>query len=430
MLRSLLVAGIIFALLPFCFFRPWIGILLWTWISYMNPHRLTYGFAYDFPFALIISLVTLGGLLVSKDKGRLPANGITVLLAILWFVFFLSTFLSAFYPEAAWAQLNKVSKILLMTFVTAMMLRSKERLFALFAVVAFSLGFFGFKGGIWAFLSGGGAADSQVLGPPGTFLGGNTEIGLAMNMNLPILLYLRRHVKRKWLRHLMLATFFLSIAAIIATYSRGALLGLLAVVGFLAVMSKARWWGIALLVVGIPLVLTVAPERWIGRMSTIRTYEEDQSAMGRIHMWILSMRLAADRPFLGGGFRCMTEEITMRYFPESPDRGFDAHNIFFQVLAEHGYSGLIVYVALIVATFGSLARIQRRTRGSPELVWMNDLAQMIQGSLVAYVVSGFFLSLSYFDLFFLLIAATAAMSALLDGEVARVRAAATAAAAA
>ena len=53
MLRSLLVAGIIFALLPYCFFRPWIGILLWTWISYMSPHRLAYGFAYDFPFALI-----------------------------------------------------------------------------------------------------------------------------------------------------------------------------------------------------------------------------------------------------------------------------------------------------------------------------------------------------------------------------------------
>jgi probable O-glycosylation ligase (exosortase A-associated) len=424
MLRSLLVAGIIFALLPYCFFRPWIGILLWTWISYMSPHRLAYGFAYDFPFALIVSVVTLAGLLASKERGRIPRTAETALLGALWLVFFLSTFLSAFYPEAAWAQFNKVSKILLMTFVTAMLIQSKERLFALFSVVCFSLGFFGFKGGVWSILSGGGAADSQVLGPSGTFLGGNTEIGLAMNMNLPILLYLRRHVKRRWLRLLMLATFFLSIAAIIATYSRGALLGLLAVVGFLTIVSKARAWGIALLVIGIPLVLTFAPERWIGRMETIQTYEEDASAMGRIHMWILSMRIAADRPFLGGGFRCMTEEITLRYFPESPDRGFDAHNIFFQVLAEHGVTGLLLYVGLILTTFGTLVRIQRRTRGSPDLVWLSDLAQMVQGSLIAYVVSGFFLSLSYFDLFFLLVATTAAMRVILNAELSRQRAAA------
>lgn len=424
MLRSLLVAGIIFALLPVAFFRPWIGILLWTWISYMAPHRMSYGFAFDFPFALVISAVTLAGLLVSKDRGRIPITIETVLLAILWAVFFLSTFLSAFYPDMAWAQLNKVSKILLMTFVTAMLINSKQRLFALFAVVAFSLGFFGFKGGIWGILSGGGGADAQVLGPEGTFLGGNTEIGLAMNMNLPILLYMRRHVKRPWLRHLMLATFFLSIVAIIATYSRGALLGLVAVVGFLIVLSKARAWGITLLVIGIPLVLTFAPERWLGRMQTIKTYESDASAMGRIHMWILSMRIAADRPFLGGGFRCMTEEITLRYFPESPDRGFDAHNIFFQILAEHGVTGLVLFTGLIIVTFGTLGRIHRRARDDLELGWMADFARMIQGSLVAYVVSGFFLSLCYFDLYFLLVAATAAMSVLLQSELRRRRAAA------
>lgn len=424
MLRSLLVAGIIFGLLPYCFFRPWIGVLLWTWVGYMSPHRMSYGFAYDFPFALIISAVTLAGLLVSRDRGRIPVTIETVLLAILWLVFFLSTVLSAFYPDAAWAQLTKVSKILLMTFVTAMLINSKQRLLALFAVVAFSLGFFGFKGGIWAILSGGGSADSQVLGPEGTFLGGNTEIGLALNMNLPILIYLRRHVKRRWLRHLMLATFFLSIIAIIATYSRGALLGLLAVVGFLIVRTKARGWGIALLVIGIPLVLTLAPERWIGRMQTIKTYEQDASAMGRIHMWILSMRIAADRPLLGGGFRCMTEEVTLRYFPESPDRGFDAHNIFFQILAEHGYTGLLLYVGLIVVSFGTLGRIHRRARDDLELAWMADFARMIQGSLIAYVVSGFFLSLCYFDLFFLLIATTAAMKVFMLSELRRRRAAA------
>jgi len=55
---------------------------------------------------------------------------------------------------------------------------------------------------------------------------------------------------------------------------------------------------------------------------------------------------------------------------------------------------------------------------------MADFARMIQGSLIAYVVSGFFLSLCYFDLFFLLVAATASMRVLLESELRRQRAAA------
>src|SRR5512143_2208743 len=117
MLRSLLVAGIIFALLPLCLLRPWIGVLVWTWISYMSPHRLTYGFAYDFPFAVLAGGATLVGLLITRDRRSVPATPIVYLLVPLWIVFFLSSVLGALYPDAAWMQFDKVSKILLMTFV-------------------------------------------------------------------------------------------------------------------------------------------------------------------------------------------------------------------------------------------------------------------------------------------------------------------------
>jgi hypothetical protein len=77
-----------------------------------------------------------------------------------------------------------------------------------------------------------------------------------------------------------------------------------------------------------------------------------------------------------------------------------------------------------LVTFGTLGRIHRRARDDLDLAWMADFARMIQGSLVAYVVSGFFLSLCYFDLFFLLVATTAAMKVLLQSELRRRRAAA------
>jgi putative inorganic carbon (HCO3(-)) transporter len=50
-MRDAILFLMIMGALPFAFKRPVIGIFLWTWVSLMNPHRLTYGFAYSFPFA-------------------------------------------------------------------------------------------------------------------------------------------------------------------------------------------------------------------------------------------------------------------------------------------------------------------------------------------------------------------------------------------
>jgi hypothetical protein len=37
-MRDILVTLIVFGALPFVFKRPYIGVLLWVWISVMNPH--------------------------------------------------------------------------------------------------------------------------------------------------------------------------------------------------------------------------------------------------------------------------------------------------------------------------------------------------------------------------------------------------------
>ena len=58
-MRDALVLMLVAGSLPLIFMRPWIGILVWSWLGYMNPHRLTWGFAYDFPFAQIVGIVTL-----------------------------------------------------------------------------------------------------------------------------------------------------------------------------------------------------------------------------------------------------------------------------------------------------------------------------------------------------------------------------------
>ena len=66
-MRDIALTLIFFSFLPFVFARPYIGIYIWTWLSLMNPHRLTYGFAFTFPFAQITAIVTLISMLASKE---------------------------------------------------------------------------------------------------------------------------------------------------------------------------------------------------------------------------------------------------------------------------------------------------------------------------------------------------------------------------
>ena len=57
--------------------RPWIGVMLWTWLSLMSPHRLAWSFAYDAPLAAIAAGVTLIGLLTTKER-QSPFQGAPV----------------------------------------------------------------------------------------------------------------------------------------------------------------------------------------------------------------------------------------------------------------------------------------------------------------------------------------------------------------
>jgi probable O-glycosylation ligase (exosortase A-associated) len=402
--RDIIVTALIVGSLPFCFLKPWVGILVWSWIGYMNPHRLTWGFAYNMPFSQMVAIATLIGLPFAKERSPFPRSREVFLLILLWLTFVLST-VYAIYPKEAWIQFEKVSKILLMTFVPLLLFQNQKRLHALLLLVALSIGFFGFKGGIWSILTGG---HYTLQGPPDSFIEGNTNLGLALNMMLPILFFLGREESRKWLRLLFLTMFFLSIVSILVTYSRGSFLGLAVVLALLLLKSRKKILGIFLLTCGIFVGLSMLPGMWFERIETMKTYQEDRSSMGRIRAWQVSYKLALDRPLLGGGFEPFSSEIYRRYLPEelleSADVGTGAHNIFFQVLAEHGFTGLLLYISLIVFTIFSLRKMARGGEEDPELRWLRRCASMLEVSIAGYVVSGFFLSMCYFDLFFLLVA--------------------------
>jgi probable O-glycosylation ligase (exosortase A-associated) len=403
-LRDLAVITVVFGLLPFCLARPWIGNLTWSWLGYMNPHRLTWGIAYSMPFGLMIMAMTLLGLPFSREVKAPPRATEVFLLTVLW-GWFLVTTIFAYYPADAWEQFSKVSKVLIGIYLSLMLLQEERKLKALVWVIAMSIGFFGLKGGIWAITTGG---HNQVLGPPESFIAGNTEIGLALVMVIPLLFYLRRQTKHWWLRRLLLAMALLSMVATLITYSRGALLGLLVILPLLFLKSRAKVLILPLLIVAGLVGPSLMPTHWTERMETIETYDQDISANQRLNSWWVAYQLAKDSPVLGGGFRTFKMEIYQTYIPGYiyANQQHDAHSIYFQVLGEHGFVGLGLFLSLMASTFLSLRYVIHVTKGRPDQEWINDCAKMVEVSLAGYATSGAFLSMSYFDLFYHLVAIT------------------------
>jgi putative inorganic carbon (HCO3(-)) transporter len=131
------------------------------------------------------------------------------------------------------------------------------------------------------------------------------------------------------------------------------------------------------------------PETWHERMATITDYQTDDSAMGRIMAWRMAFNLAMHRP-LGGGFQTFRPSAYLMYLPEVGARRTDAHSVYFELMAEQGFIGLGLFLALGIFTFFTCGKIARRTRRSPEDAWMNELARMLQVSFVGYAAAGAF----------------------------------------
>lgn len=398
-LRDLLIAGILGTTLPFVFRYAFIGVLLWTWVGLMNPHRLGWGFMYSAPVAAMVGGATLIALFTSKDRVKLPKSSALAVLAIFLAWTCLTTATAFLVPESQ-IQLQKVLKIQLFIFITAAVLYKFEHIRLFIWVNALSLAYFGVKGGLYTIRTAGGG---MVLGPPGSFISGNNEIALALVMIIPLLYFLYQTTPYKWLKRGLLISMGLCALAAIGTQSRG---GLVAI----AAMTMLMWWraphkfrNFIIFAFLAAVIWSFMPQSWHDKMATIQTYEEDGSAMGRIYAWETTVNIANNH-LLGGGYFIYHPSVFDIYAPDSGNRRFDstiaraAHSIYFQVVGEHGYIGLFFFMLFWLLGWRIATRLRRMTKNNLEDRWIYLFAGMAQVSLVGYFTGAAFLSLAYWDL--------------------------------
>lgn len=407
-MRDLLVFGFVLFAVPLAFMSPFAGYLLWGWAGLIAIKFYLYGFMTGVGFVQLFAIVTLLALALKREPAlqRFKPNRTIVLLA-LFLVHGLLVALLA-YPglERNWELFGNVAKTALFCLLMPMLASNRFRVHALVVMVALAVSFHGALDGL-KFIASGGGHNAQAI----QSFGDNNHLALVLLMVLPFLYYLYRHSASQLARYGFLAALPLTVLAIVATHSRGALLGLFAIGVWIVLKSRKRLLGMVLVGLCALMVVQLAPQQWSSRMETIQTADEDASFMGRVAAWKVSSAIAVAHPVFGGGFRALQSHRVwddhkgsqgLLGFVDTPvlnRSGVAAHSIWFEVLGDQGFVGLFLFVALLVNGFLTRRAVWKLVRqNGPRQQWAGDLADMLGAALLAYVVSGSLLSAAYFQL--------------------------------
>src|SRR5574337_1691973 len=411
-MRDIALALFVFGMLPYILMRPYVGLLVWSWLGYMNPHKLCYGFAISFPWVQLVAIVTLVSLAFSKDSKRIPISSITILLAVF---FAWTTFTTFFAVEtaSAWQWWGQFGKILIMVWATLVLVRDRHRMHLLIWIIVISLGFYGLKGGIFTVLKGG---TFHIYGPQGSFIGDNNDLAQALCMTLPLMRYLQLQSQNKRVRMALVFAMVLTGVSILGTYSRGGLVALAVVSAILFLKSRGRIGVVILVAILGMTAYHFMPAQWMQRMDTLHNPDQVDSFDTRVQSWKFATNVALHSPIVGGGFNVYeSNEMWRRYGPEGATPRA-VHSIYFRVLGEQGFPGLAFFLALLFVSWRSCSRVRKRTRDSPEQRWVYDLGSMVQVSLIAFMTAGLATTSAYFDLSYQLMAICALLPFIIENQ--------------
>ena len=400
-MRSLIFVFEMLCLLPIAMARPFVGVLLWDWIAFMNPHKIVWGFGVDWPWAWASFVVTMIGWAFSRERKQFAVNPTTVLMGL----FILGTTMNMPFALSPWAAEYqgwlRVLKMFVFLIITACLLTDKRRIDALIWIIVISMGF-------WIVDQGGASVITlgahKAFGPPESMISDNNIFAAAILVVLPLINYLRLQARHKLVRVALLLTMGLTLLTVLASYSRGAFLGIFAVSVVLWWRSRSKLAGVIVLGAALGAAIMFMPADWVARMHTIDHYQPDGSAESRLYIWHVAWLLALRHPLTGAGFHATVfHHVINTVVPGG--RILAIHSIWFQVLGQQGFVVFSIWLAITLVGAWNAQRVMRLTHGRPNLSWASDLARMVQVSIAAYAVTGTFLPIAYWDIYFTVLVA-------------------------
>ncbi|MBV1799979.1 putative O-glycosylation ligase, exosortase A system-associated [Siccirubricoccus sp. G192] len=414
MLRSLYVVLVYLAFLALGVVAPFVFSLGYVWVDTFNPQRIDYIMLPLFPVSLVMGAGAVGGYILLDRRSPPPISLFMVLTLALAIWVTLTTAFLAVAPDAAWAKWDWASKTILFSAFFPFIFRSRIQIEAFLQVYIFSLTIHFVSAAIKTIFSGGGYG--RVLSVAATsgdygLAEGSTLAAVAL-MVVPIIFFLRAHTRilpKSILTDALYAGLVAAaIIGAIGTYARTGLIGMV-VVGVAMWIRTSRKITFGIIgAVAAAAVIYLTSDAWNERISTIQDYDQESSALGRILAWKWTLQFVASNP-LGGGFDAY--RINQIVFPATelhPEPlvvyGKAFHSIYFEVLGEHGWIGLGLFLGLVATTFLTQQVVVRRTRKVKELEWCRELALALQVSLLTMLACGAFIGIAFQPMFYYLFA--------------------------
>ena len=245
----------------------------------------------------------------------------------------------------------------------------------------------------------------------GGFLADENDFCMTMNMIIPFSFFFAMNAsgKKKYF-YIILSGVFLF--AIILSKSRGGFVGLLAAFTYCWLRTKRKV--LMALIIGLLAVFAViiAPSTYWDRIHSI-TQEGAEKGTGeeRLYTWKIGWHMFLGNPIIGvgqGNFPYVFKKYELLVtgsddpFYGRSVAGREAHSIYITMLSELGIIGTCIFIGMIINMFKDLKRIRvrsfyRKNNVSPPVFNNNYFfALALEGALIAFLVSGAFISVLYY----------------------------------
>ena len=330
--------------------------------------------------------------------------------------------------------------LILVVLITERLIHNKQKLLYLVAIVGLSLGFHAGKTGINNLLSG-GSSSYGISNLTGLFSGSNAfAMGSGMLVFYIIFTYQQiknplslqllpkflqaKPILRKLIKWALLIMIIGTIYNVISLFSRGAALATFAGLLAMGVLHPKRK---EIFAIGIPLILIALifiplPDGYEERISSVFEEQEDldNSAASRPHFWGIAAAIAQDHPF-GIGPGCYMDFYN-DYDPTNGQYGMyrSVHSSHFQILAESGYLGILLWIMLIFTAWSRQLKIRKLSITAANKlsnpVFYGNAATMLFCSQVVFVLGGSFYEWAHNDIIWLSWGITIALERMLNKE--------------
>ncbi len=378
-------------------------INIYLFFEYVRPQTL-YPAINIIPYPQVILFITMVLFLLRPDP--VYTKNFMNRLFILFFIVVVVSSIMALSPETAYEELPLIFSWLVIYFLIINIINTEERLLVFvlaFLIYSFKMAQFSFRNWLRAGFDFMGSGSG---GGPGWFHNSG-EFGIQMVVFLAVsacFVFALKSYWPRWKQGLICLFPLTALSGTVSSSSRGAVLGAAAVALYFILKSKYRVKSLLVLVAVGFAVYSFIPDQQMARFSSIG---KDSTSMSRFVLWEHGLDLIDRYPVLGVGYKnwvLANEQILGIENIQVP------HNIFIECAAELGYLGLAVFILMILYTFILNSRTRKMLAQSKEdFRFLYFLAYGLDGALVGFMVSGFFVTVLYYPYFWINLAMTVSL---------------------